>query len=99
MCSTLVAVFVGADDVLEYNIKVRPGLPVVNVGNRANPSYLPPDVCLVQPGQPADAKLTPDQTARMIEFAVRHPKANATSIVGRGLESLGLNPQNATLVS
>ncbi|MCJ1386039.1 hypothetical protein MMC17_009164 [Xylographa soralifera] len=82
-----------------YNLKVNPQLPVVNVGNKANPSYLPADVCVVLPGQPADAKLTPDQTANMITFAVRNPKANATSIVGRGLASLGLDPQNTTLAN
>ena len=81
-----------------YNLTVNPQFPVVNVGNKANPSYLPADVCIVLPGQPADAKLTPDQTANMISFAVRNPKANATSIVGRGLASLGFDPQNATLV-
>ncbi|MCJ1392530.1 hypothetical protein MMC18_005398 [Xylographa bjoerkii] len=83
----------------QYNLKVNPQLPVVNVGNKANPSYLPADVCMVLPGQPADAKLTPDQTANMITFAVRNPKANATSIVGRGLASLGFDPQNATLAN
>ncbi|MCJ1403171.1 hypothetical protein MMC11_006394 [Xylographa trunciseda] len=81
----------------QYGLKVNPQLPVVNVGNKANPSYLPADVCMVLPGQPADAKLTPDQTASMIRFAVRNPKPNAVSIAGRGLASLGLDPQNATL--
>ncbi|MCJ1435762.1 hypothetical protein MMC27_005137 [Xylographa pallens] len=83
----------------QYHLTVNPQLPVVNVGNKANPSYLPADVCVVLPGQPADAKLTPDQTANMITFAVRTPKANATSIVGRGLAALGFDPQNATLAN
>jgi hypothetical protein len=38
-----------------------------------NPSYLPPDVCVVLPGQPGGVKLTPGQTQRMIRFAVRRP--------------------------
>ncbi|MCJ1286740.1 hypothetical protein MMC26_006086 [Xylographa opegraphella] len=80
-----------------YNLKVNPQLPVINVGNKANPSYLPADVCIVLPGQPANVKLNSDQTTNMISFAVRNPKANATSIVGRGLVSLGLDPQNPTL--
>ena len=98
MYSSFLDTFAEAELISGYNVKVNPQLPVINIGNRANPSYLPADVCVVLPGQPADAKLTPDQTSKMITFAVRPPKANATSIVGRGLASLGLDPQNPTLV-
>lgn len=78
---------------------MNPALPVVNVGNRQNPSYLPAEACVVLPGQPIGRKLGPDETRAMIEFACRRPKANADSIVGDGKVVLGLNAsQNKYLV-
>ena len=84
--------------VLEYNIKADPRFPVVNVGNKENPSYLPAEVCQVEPGQPAGAKLAPNQTRNMLNFAVRGPAENARSIVAKGPETLSLSPPNETLV-
>ncbi|KAH6667245.1 PAZ domain-containing protein [Halenospora varia] len=76
-----------------------PSMPVVNVGTRQNPSYLPSDVCVVLPGQPSGAKLTPGQTQQMIRFAVRRPAANARSIVTNGARLLGIVPPvNSTLL-
>ena len=75
-------------------------MPVINVGTRQNPSYLPADVCIVVPGQPSVAKLSPTQTQQMIRFAVRKPAQNAHSIVTRGAQVLGIEPStNAILVS
>ncbi|KAI3322094.1 Piwi-domain-containing protein [Xylariaceae sp. AK1471] len=70
----------------------NPNLPVVNVGNRENPSYLPPQVCYVLAGQPANHKLNQMQTQKMIQFAVRRPAENATSIVTKGRQTAGLSP-------
>jgi hypothetical protein len=80
-------------------MKTNPSLPVINVGSREKPSYLPVEVCVVIPGQPANTKLSPNQTANMITFAVRSPGANADSIVNEGAQVLGMKPINATLVS
>lgn len=75
-------------------------MPVINVGTRQNPSYLPTDVCIVLPGQPSGAKLSPTQTQQMIRFAVRRPAQNAQSIVTSGARVLGIEPPtNTTLVS
>ena len=74
-------------------------MPVVNVGNRQNPSYLPVEVCVVGPGQPAGTKLTGDQTRNMLNFAVRGPGLNAQSVVHRGSRVLGFEGDNSTLVS
>ncbi|KAI4102713.1 MAG: hypothetical protein LQ345_007359, partial [Seirophora villosa] len=68
-------------------------IPLVNVGNRENPSYLPAEVCVVMPGQNSQAKLDPAQTQQMIRFAVRKPPENETSIVQEGLPTVGLLPQ------
>jgi len=76
----------------------KPDLPVVNVGTRENPTYLPPEVCVVMPGQSADAKLDPRQTQQMIRFAVRRPADNANSIVHEGLNIVGLSSANVLLV-
>lgn len=77
-----------------------PNLPVINVGTRENPSYLPAEVCIVQPGQPAKTKLSPQQTQKMIQFAVRSPGENANSIMEKGTQVLGIKPRlNNTLVS
>lgn len=81
-------------------MKVAPGVPVVNVGNLQNPMYLPAEVCMVLPGQPSNAKLSPSQTAQMIKFAVRKPVFNAESIVTSGAQVIGATPQlNSCLVS
>ena len=74
-----------------YNKAIPPGMPVVNVGNRENPTYLPAQVCVVIPGQPCNAKLDPSQTQQMIRFAVRKPYENAQSIVDTSPKVVGLN--------
>ncbi|KAL5044938.1 hypothetical protein BDW71DRAFT_198603 [Aspergillus fruticulosus] len=82
-----------------YNIQVDPGMPVVNVGSIAKPSYLPVEVCEVVSGQSAKTKLSSNQTRQMLNFAVRSPAQNAQSIVTKGMETLGLgDPANPTLV-
>lgn len=83
----------------EYNIRTNPNYPVVNVGSREKPSYLPAEVCKVIPGQPAKTKLNSLQTANMIKFAVKSPGENADSIVVKGAPLLGFSPTNSILVS
>ncbi|KAK5114408.1 hypothetical protein LTR85_010230 [Meristemomyces frigidus] len=60
----------------------QPGLPVLNVGTRADPQYLPVELCTVLPGQPFNRLLTGDQTSDMLKFAARFPNLNAMSIAG-----------------
>ncbi|CAK7201643.1 hypothetical protein SEUCBS139899_004352 [Sporothrix eucalyptigena] len=74
-----------------YNLRLaHPGLPVVNVGNREHPAYLPAEVCVVLPGQPANAKLDPAQTQQLIKFAVRRPHESQNFITSQGLAMAGL---------
>ena len=88
------------NECIEYGKNVNPAMPVVNVGTRETPSYLPVEVCEVEAGQPAKAKLTPNQTRNMLNFAVRGPAQNAHSIVGKGTAVLGFGEStNSTLVS
>ncbi|TVY86725.1 Protein argonaute 1B, partial [Lachnellula willkommii] len=74
-------------------IKLEERNPIVNVGNREHPNYLPAEVCVVLPGQTIKRRLSPDQTQQMITFACRKPNQNADSIVTDGKAVLGLNPQ------
>ena len=60
----------------------RPELPVLNVGTRADPQYLPAELCTVIPGQPYRHLLQSEQTSEMIKFAARPPNLNAMSIAG-----------------
>ena len=50
---------------------MNPDFPVVNVGNRDKPVYLPVEVCEVEAGQPVKNKLSPRQTQNMLNFAVK----------------------------
>ncbi|KAI0906621.1 ribonuclease H-like domain-containing protein [Ustulina deusta] len=80
-----------------HNIQIRePSMPVLNVGTKENPSYLPAQVCVVLPGQPAKNHLSPSQTQRMIQFAVRGPADNANSIVSKGLITAGVSTDTST---
>ena len=67
--------------------------PVLNVGNRDNPTYLPIEVCVIVPAQSSQAKLDPNQTANMISVAVRPPHLNAKSIAEDSSRTVGLSPQ------
>lgn len=83
-----------------------PNVPVVNVGNRANPIYIPMEFCTVLPGQPYRRFLSGDQTTEMLNFAARFPNQNAMSIagdqttVGNGVRLFQLrNPANPQIQS
>ncbi|UJO17421.1 uncharacterized protein CLAFUR5_06458 [Fulvia fulva] len=60
----------------------RPNVPVFNVGTRADPQYMPPELCTVLPGQAYRRFLSGDQTSEMLKFAARAPNLNAQSIAG-----------------
>jgi eukaryotic translation initiation factor 2C len=84
---------------LEYpSIILNERNPVVNVGNQEHPSYLPAEVCVIQPGQTIKRRLSPEQTQQMITFACRKPWENANSIVGDGKVVLWLNPSTTSLL-
>ncbi|PGH17512.1 hypothetical protein AJ79_01112 [Helicocarpus griseus UAMH5409] len=73
-----------------YGISLKQiDLPVVNIGSRQRPSYLPAEMCDVLPGQAPNTMLSPRQTAEMIKFAVCRPAQNAESINRIGPRILG----------
>lgn len=80
---------------LQHGIVLRhPELPVLNVGTRSDPSYLPIELATVLPGQPVRRLLSGGQTEHMLRFAARAPRLNAESIAGtpgNGLKTMGFN--------
>ncbi|KAL8953104.1 MAG: hypothetical protein Q9222_001042 [Ikaeria aurantiellina] len=84
----------------KYNIRLaRPNEPCINLGNKENPVFVPPELLWVEPGQQYNRKLSPDQTSGMIEFAVRTPAENARRIVNQGAAMMGLSEQNSNLLA
>lgn len=73
---------------------MSPQAPVVNVGNAQYPMWMPPELCIVMPGQVAKKVLSPEQTQEMIKVACRRPAANAALIVGEGAQVMGIGPQH-----
>lgn len=51
---------------------------------------MPPELCIVIPGQIAKKKLSQGQTEKMVTVACRTPAENARLIVGEGAEVMGI---------
>jgi eukaryotic translation initiation factor 2C len=83
-----------ADISQEYNTKVDRKLPLVNVGRRDAPTYVPAEFVEILPGQSLKAKLSLNDQSAMINFSCRTASVNAMSITtgGRQLLSLDANP-------
>ena len=77
----------------------RPELPVVNIGSRTTPVYVPPEMCNVNPGQMYYKKLSALQTSKIRSVAVQKPEQNAEEVINRGLPVMGLLPSDPRLVS
>lgn len=77
----------------------RPELPVVNIGNRTTPGYVPPERCIVNPGQMCYKKLSTSQTSKIRSVAVLKPDRNAEEVINRGISVMGLLPNHPRLVS
>ncbi|KAI0477781.1 Piwi-domain-containing protein [Xylariaceae sp. FL0804] len=69
--------------------------PVVNVGTKSRPVYMPAELLRVIPGQVLRRKTNADETKAMIRFACRAPSENATSISRNGRGVLQLDNQTA----
>ncbi|CAI7666099.1 unnamed protein product [Penicillium glandicola] len=66
-------------------------LPIVNVGTRERPVYLPAEVCEVLPGQPFKPEPHSIQRQNMIKFSCRRPPQNYESIITEGLDIMGIS--------
>ena len=75
-----------------YNITIgNTRAPVINIGSKENPSYVPAELCKVMDGQDYRLKLDGEQTSAMLKFAVNQPWFNFTYIEHRAPPVLGLN--------
>ncbi|KAL8868287.1 MAG: hypothetical protein Q9174_005088, partial [Haloplaca sp. 1 TL-2023] len=72
--------------------------PCINVGTKEKPSYVPPELLTVEPGQQYNKKLNESQTTAMLDFAVRRPAENARRIVEQGAAMMGLSTTNQKLL-
>ncbi len=79
---------------LEYKKTLRypTDLPVVNIGSRDKPNWLPAELCEIEDGNVYRDKLNDKETAEMIKHACNKPMVNAENIVNKGFPSLGLSP-------
>ncbi|KAH0562949.1 hypothetical protein GP486_002482 [Trichoglossum hirsutum] len=76
---------------IEHNIDLAdPNCPVVNVGTMERPCYLPPELCLVLPGQVINKRLHERQTREMMNSACKPPAKSASHIVEEGLRVVGV---------
>ncbi|KAI0139924.1 Piwi-domain-containing protein [Hypoxylon sp. NC0597] len=75
----------------KYKLAIDATLPVVNVGTRQNPTYLPAEHCEVLQGQKVKINLDHvEKVKKMTKVAVRNPWFNASDIEGLGLQAIGL---------
>ncbi|OTA85831.1 hypothetical protein M434DRAFT_376742, partial [Hypoxylon sp. CO27-5] len=79
----------------KYNIGLDNTLPVINVGTRESPTYLPAEHCEVLPGQKVKIDIDRiEKVKKMTEVAVRDPWRNALDIENHGLRTIGLRSQD-----
>ncbi|TFK67324.1 argonaute-like protein [Pluteus cervinus] len=82
----------------KYNITLlhASDLPVVNVGTKKDPRWVPPELCEILPGSLFLGKLDARATQQMIKVACRPPRTNGESIVQQGFPTLGLTSSFGT---
>lgn len=84
----------------EYNLPLHhPKVPCINVGSNERPTFIPPELLTIEPGQQYNKRLSGDQTDEMLSFAVRKPAENARRIVEEGAGKMGLSETDQKLVS
>lgn len=66
-------------------------MPVMNVGTRDRPVYLPAELCEIIPGQSFSGEPSISQRQNMIKFSCRRPPQNYESIVTGGLDIMGIS--------
>ncbi|KAI1441847.1 Piwi-domain-containing protein [Annulohypoxylon stygium] len=82
----------------ERNKRLSIEFPIVNVGSRQRPTYLPAELCTVIPGQRAKAGANPAQTVNMIKIAVRSPSQEIEDIEKYGAEAVGLSTRTNSMM-
>ncbi|KAK7032399.1 hypothetical protein VNI00_013147 [Paramarasmius palmivorus] len=76
----------------QIKLRYPTDLPVINTGSAKKPTYIPAELCDIEPGQLYGGKLSGKETAQMIKVACNPPNVNAEAIVGEGFTKLGITP-------
>ncbi|XP_006457125.1 argonaute-like protein [Agaricus bisporus var. bisporus H97] len=76
-----------------YNKKLKypDTLPVINVGNKRKPNYLPAELCEIIPGCVFRDRLSAMETKNMMNVACNPPHENAQAITQTGFPFLGFS--------
>ncbi|KAH8113207.1 Piwi-domain-containing protein [Phellopilus nigrolimitatus] len=76
----------------KFNIRLQHAddLPVVNVGNKAKDTFVPAELCEIEPGQPYAGMLSEREILEMEKYTAVPPFVSAKTIAEQGLEVLGL---------
>lgn len=74
---------------------------MVNVGRKERPIYVPPELCVIPPGQPYDTELlSTKQKQQLLSFACQSPTQSSRSTISTAIRVLGLeSAQNSLMVS
>ena len=76
-----------------------PNLPVVDLGLRDEPCWVPPELCTVLPDQPYGPKLPGDRKREMMDFAMGNLGLGDSNKMSTALGNLGFSRKQSTLVS
>ncbi|KAJ6014512.1 hypothetical protein N7540_009103 [Penicillium herquei] len=68
--------------------------PVLNLGTKQKPRYVPQEVCHVPKGQIFNGELCTSQRQAMIKFSCRRPPDNFVSIMRDGLKVMGIENES-----
>ena len=74
-----------------------PSEPVVDVGTTKNPTFLPPELCIVLPNQRANQALSSDQAKKMNKFQLQNASNLVNPIedrVGHKGQALAINARD-----
>ncbi|KIY63007.1 Piwi-domain-containing protein [Cylindrobasidium torrendii FP15055 ss-10] len=76
----------------KYNITLRHAddIPVVNLGSPSKKTWIPAELCVIEPGNPLRGRLGEREVANMIKFACNPPAVNANRIANDGFDKMKL---------
>lgn len=66
-------------------------LPLINLGSKQKPNYVPAELCEIVQGIAFRGKLSENQTSNMLNLACRSPQQNSALIRGEGFAKLAIS--------
>jgi hypothetical protein len=98
-CSCILSLLPFLKKSLAYKKKLKHAadLPVINLGTRQKPNYVPAELCEILPGCIFRDRLSSFETSKMMNVACKPPHENAQAITEIGFPFLGFSQQNSPL--